>query len=165
MRRIHKEMSVPPSVGAQSTIARAYLLMKEFERRNLPVLSGSRMVGVICREDIKRALSAQARAAEADSAAKPELLVRNFMSCPIKEVSGKEALSSLLKIFLSEGVAAVFFRDGHDEKALLTRDDLLRVFGHLSDRGHIDLDAALASCGIGYGGFSVDKFLASAKQA
>jgi CBS domain-containing protein len=160
MKAFDDKLASPPSVGLQSTIARAHLLMKEYEHGHLPVMSGPHLVGVISREDVKRAISMHAKVGPEALLPRSELLVKNFMCSPVKEVSGKQGLAGLLKVFLDEGVAAVVLSDGQ-ENAILTREDVLKIFDYLVENRQIDLDRALREIGVGEEAHSLAKFISS----
>lgn len=94
------------TIGKNSTLARAYLVMKHRGMSAIPVYQETETVGVISLEAIKKAINEWERGGGTDA-----LIVGNFMTFPIKIVPSVEMENggNFERLLQSSGAAAFVF--------------------------------------------------------
>lgn len=103
------------SVKADDTLMRANALMKLYDISQLPVLDGSKIVGIIDESDILYAVFGDATRWKSD--------VRQYMTARLQTVPPTTPIAQIMQIFAAGMVAIV--TDGDEFLGLITRSDLL----------------------------------------
>lgn len=123
-------------IDIDEPIGRALDIMVSKRIRHLPVLDGSKMVGMLSDRDVQRAIKTEIQdvfaAGVIETSIDPKLVVRDFMSWPVVAVSQTLSLKDATDIMLSKKINAVIVENEKREAVgILTSDDLLRVLSHL----------------------------------
>jgi acetoin utilization protein AcuB len=116
----------PQTIGADMTLAKAEKLMGELRVRHLPVLDGSRLVGVLSDRDIKLVESFKDVDPEAVS-------VREAFSEEPYTVSPKAPLSDVCAEMASHKYSSVLVVDNHKLVGIFTWVDALNAMRELME--------------------------------
>jgi cystathionine beta-synthase len=108
------------SVGPEDTLLTAYSRMRAADVSQLPVLDGSRLVGILDESDILAAVEVHDDDGRSQRFKEP---VRSAMTADVHTVQVDQKLDALLPIFERNEVAIVL--DGEEFVGLITRVDLI----------------------------------------
>ena len=114
------------TVGDQESLANAYKRMLLYDISQLPVMSGSRIVGIIDESDILLAVY--------EDESRFALPVSEAMVTDLEHVAHDAGIDALLPIFARDHVAIVMVRDSDEFLGLITRVDLLNYLRMRADR-------------------------------
>jgi len=107
------------AVGPDDTLLTAYSRMRGADVSQVPVLEGSRLVGILDESDILAAVEGH----DQDRATRFGATVRSAMTAHVNTVQADQPLDALLPIFERNEVAVVL--DGEEFIGLITRVDLI----------------------------------------
>jgi acetoin utilization protein AcuB len=116
----------PHSVGDDQTVVEAAFRMRELDVRHLPVMRGSRLVGIVSHRDLA--------ILEAISHAHPsELTVADAMTPDPYAVSSSTPLSEVTAMMADKKFGAVVIVDDGDPTGIFTTTDAVRLLSQLCD--------------------------------
>lgn len=111
------------SVGDDQTVAEAALRMRDLEVRHLPVMRGSRLVGIVSQRDLAL-LEGIAKAHPA------ELRVADAMTPEPYTVAPNVPLEQVASEMARRKIGAVVVVDGSDVRGMFTTTDALRILAN-----------------------------------
>ena len=137
MKTSHQSEAIEIASTEMTTIAHdarlvdAYTKMRLAKIRHLPVVDASRkIVGMLSDRDLQRAMIPVGVAGQATPGFEfdPAHRVDDFMSWPVRSVSGHTEIRQVARLMLDEKISALIVT-GADRRAagILTTDDLLRL--------------------------------------
>lgn len=114
------------TVGDEESLANAYKRMLLYDISQLPVMSGSRIVGIIDESDILLAVY--------EDESRFALPVSEAMVTELEHIGHDAGIDALLPIFARDHVAIVMNRESDEFLGLITRVDLLNYLRMRADR-------------------------------
>ena len=118
------------AIGWTENIATAYRRMSEHKIRHLPIHNEfGQVVGVLSDRDVNRAMIMDPASESIEFDA--DVLVRDFMSWPVKYVEQDSDLSFVVKRMIVEKVSSLIVRKGMTAVGIITTEDLLKVLSNL----------------------------------
>lgn len=114
------------TVGHEESLANAYKRMLLYDISQLPVMSGSRIVGIIDESDILLAVY--------EDESRFALPVSEAMVTELEHIGHDAGIDALLPIFARDHVAIVMNSESNDFLGLITRVDLLNYLRMRADR-------------------------------
>ena len=116
----------PYSIASRESLARAQLLMKHHDIRHLPVVDGSRLIGVISERDI-------AVTAAMNGSALDHVEVARIME-PALDVWGESPLDEVADLMAARKRDCVVVRGGQGVEGIFTAVDALQALADLARR-------------------------------
>ena len=116
------------TVKAETSMQKAYELMKKNNIRHLPVVDlNARLVGMISDRDLKLATHLnKVSEIETEMTFDPKDLVEDYMNWPVQTVDEKTPLDQVAQMMVDEKVSALIVNaPNHYMKGIITTDDLL----------------------------------------
>lgn len=118
------------------TLEQAYLKMKKYNIRHLPVVDSERnVVGIISDRDIHRGMESDVRDYSSfrlkDADFDPQAKVVDYMSSPVKTVRYESDLKAIAERMIDEKISSFLITKDDAVVGIVTHEDLLRVLVHL----------------------------------
>lgn len=124
----HQPDLSPAIIDADSTMARAYLLMSRYHCHTLPVSSDGHFVGVISSRDVEELLDIYTPGKMHEN----PLKVAHYMRGPVKVVDARSSLSEIIKSMVSERLYAVLVLFEGRLGGILSKENLLEALAKIS---------------------------------
>jgi CBS domain-containing protein len=136
MMRLMKHL-VGFSITPEQTLARARLLMERGRCSSLPVVLGSRIIGILTLRDLE--LFIQRKRQLMPESAGESCLVSHLMRSPVQMLPSSTPLGAALREMLTGGREGLGVLVGDECLGVLSRDNLLDSMTVLADRSDLSL--------------------------
>jgi CBS domain-containing protein len=127
-----KKTSIIARVDANSTMARAFLLLSKHQSKSIPVTSQDEIVGVISARDIARIVKDYGPGSGTESS--QPLTVGHYMQSPVRHVEATDDMASVVQMMLDRRVGAVVVKSDGEVVGCINRDDLLDLLATLMNQ-------------------------------
>jgi acetoin utilization protein AcuB len=127
----------PVTISPGSPLRDAYWLMIENKVRRLPVLDGTRLVGIITQEDLRRAETPSGIGLDLVkiSEALSRITVRQLMTLDPKTISDDSPLIEAARMMLEHKVSALPVMEGEQLVGIITESDIFQAYvEHMSGK-------------------------------
>jgi len=128
----------PAVTSPDEAIISAFVDMRNYGVRHLPVQDGDSIIGMLSDRDIQRSIEVKTRSfGTTDRVTEwhldPNLKVRDFMSAPAHKLPHSATINDAIKLLLNKKISSVLVEKNGKICGIVTTDDLLRAFATPDD--------------------------------